>query len=553
MPVSAPVVASQVVTWDGPSPEMRRFSAGIRVINAMLCTLLLFSSDPRLGATAAVLLAVYDLWAAFVLWNEASGHPGRAGWSCYWVDVAWTGAVLQLTSSDASMMIFTLVQPVVLTSIGYGVRRGFALALFAALAIMLDLRDPAVRALGFNWTHVIPAFGVLALSPTAALLSRPMSVLRQRLTLMAEVESALDPRRGLEAVAIALVDALRHGTNAHVAGLVLPASTAAPAVLSGTDDGTFRASADVHRRIEALLDSMQVHPVVHVRRRPLLSRIGIGGRREESATSCQLDELAELLEVSTLIVVPLTRYERRHGYLLLGERDRRSMNQDVQALAHAAPELLRILETATLVDRLHEESTAHERSRIGRDLHDSAIQPYVGLKYAVEGMAMRMTPDNPAYADVQSLLSLVSSEIVELRELISGLRAGEARGDNALVPAVRRQVRRFSLLFGIEVHLDSPNEVSTTRVLAGALFHMVNEALNNVRKHTPARHVWITLQESPEVIRLVVRDDAGDILGHAVPDFLPRSLSERAAALGGTLARERPDGVNTQLAITIPR
>ncbi|WP_280155662.1 histidine kinase [Piscinibacter sp. XHJ-5] len=532
---------------------MRRFSAGIRVINAMLCTLLMFSNETRLGVAAALVLGAYDLWAAFVLWNEASGHSERAGWVRYWIDVTWTATVLQLTSTDTSMMVFTLVQPVVLTSIGYGVRRGFTLGLFAAIAVMLDLRDPAVRAIGFSWTHTVPAFGVLALSPIAALLSRPMSVLRQRLTLMAEVESTLDPRRGLETVANALVDALRQGTNAQLAGLVLPASTGAPAILSGANDGTFRASLETHRHIEALLESMPVRPVVHVRRRPWLMRLGLGGHREEGVILDRLDQLAELLEVSTLIVVPLTRYERRHGYLLLGERDRGSVTQDVQALAHAAPEMLRILETATLVDRLHEESTAHERSRIGRDLHDSAIQPYVGLKYAIEGMAMRMPPDNPMYADVQSLLSLVTSEIVELRELISGLRAGEARGDNALVPAVRRQVRRFSVLFGVEVHLDSPNEVATTRVLAAALFHMVNEALNNVRKHTPARHVWIALQETPEAIRLRVRDDAGDILGRAMPDFVPRSLSERAAALGGTLACERPDGINTQLTITIPR
>ena len=55
----------------------------------------------------------------------------------------------------------------------------------------------------------------------------------------------------------------------------------------------------------------------------------------------------------------------------------------------AAPELLRIVEQAALVDQLQDENASHERARIGRDLHDSAIQPYLGLKYAVEALARR--------------------------------------------------------------------------------------------------------------------------------------------------------------------
>ena len=37
---------------------------------------------------------------------------------------------------------------------------------------------------------------------------------------------------------------------------------------------------------------------------------------------------------------------------------------------------------------LNEEMAAHARVRIGRDLHDSAIQPYLGLRYAIEALPL---------------------------------------------------------------------------------------------------------------------------------------------------------------------
>jgi signal transduction histidine kinase len=81
---------------------------------------------------------------------------------------------------------------------------------------------------------------------------------------------------------------------------------------------------------------------------------------------------------------------------------------------------------------------------------------------------------------------------------------------------------------------------------------MVNEALNNIRKHTTARHVWIALSVEGSFFLLVVRDDAGTTRGHPVTDFRPTSLIERAAELGGTLSVSLPDRLNTELLIRIP-
>jgi signal transduction histidine kinase len=540
---------------DRPSVELRRLSAGMRVVNALLCTLLLVSAQTPSTAWATSLLCSYSLWAAYVLWVEASGRARYPVLPCYWIDVAWSLLVLQLFEVGTMMMIVTLVQPVVLASISYSVRHGIMLALFAGVGLLLDRRNEFVSGVYESWLRALPALAVLALILSAALLAQPVSVLRRRLALVHDIESEIDPRRGFMSICAALVERLRSRAGAEVVALVLPSGLAAPAMLASREDGSFPASSEVHLQLEALLRQMPACPLTYVQR-PWWDRRPATRLHGELPVPCDLaqhlEQLAHMLGARVLQVVPLTRYARGHGHIVVGYRNARGADCEVAALATSARELLRIVEQATLVDQLQEESAKHERARIGRDLHDSAIQPYLGLKYAVESTALRIPPDNPARAEVDSLVELVNGEVAALRELISGLRTNNSRGDNALVPAVRRQARRFTLLFGIETEIDCHENLPTTRALASSLFHMVNEALNNVRKHTCARRVWITLAAEPTVIRLVVRDDGGSVRGRPAADFCPGSLSERARELGGTLDVTRADGLNTELVIQIP-
>lgn len=539
----------------GPSVEMRRFSAGMRVITALLVTTLFFAYESQAHVLTVALVFSYCLWSAWLLWLEANGRAPQSVLWAYWVDVAWSCLIIKLWSVGAMMMVITLVYPVVLTSVGYGVRHGLLLALLASLGMLLAKRGDLTVASVFAWQQNIMLLLLLALVPAAALIARPMGVRFRWFSLLVEIQAQLDPRRGLKPLCSDLVERLRLATQADVVALVLPSRLGAPAMLASRDDGSFSATAAVHAHLERLLARLPVCLINHVQRpwwdpRPktrLHARLPLPANLASS-----LAELEQTLDVRNLSLVPLTRYGHQHGHLVIGYSSKRNTVLDLLALAQAAPELLRSIEQASLVDRLQEESASHERARIGRDLHDSAIQPYLGLKYAVEALALRIPVDNPVRAEVDSLAELVNSEVFALRELISGLRTGDDRGDNALVPAIRRQVRRFSILFGVDVEMDCPDTLPTTRAMASALFHMVNEVLNNIRKHTVARHIWISLSVQDGLIRLVVRDDAGSRLGRSLGHFHPVSLSERTAELHGTLDISCPDGLNTTLVIQIP-
>ena len=116
--------------------------------------------------------------------------------------------------------------------------------------------------------------------------------------------------------------------------------------------------------------------------------------------------------------------------------------------------------------------------------------------------------------------------------------------------ALQRQVDRFQTLYGLKVHLFAPQAPHLRGSAARAVLHMVNEALTNVRRHTSATAVTILFDVHLNDVVLRLRNDHG--ADDQVPrDFLPRSLTERAAEFGGTVT-VRHETDFTELAISLP-
>jgi hypothetical protein len=95
---------------------------------------------------------------------------------------------------------------------------------------------------------------------------------------------------------------------------------------------------------------------------------------------------------------------------------------------------------------------------------------------------------------------------------------------------VRRFASRFSEVTGIAVEVEARDDLRVADRLAAEAFQMVAEGLSNVRRHTqsPQARVGLALQNGS--LHLRIENPAG-------PDpcapFTPRSIAERAAALGG--------------------
>jgi len=228
---------------------------------------------------------------------------------------------------------------------------------------------------------------------------------------------------------------------------------------------------------------------------------------------------------------------------------------DLQWLDDGMRELLPLLERSDLLEQLQRESASGERERIGRDLHDSAVQPYLGLKYGLEALARQAPPDSTLGKNIQQLIQLTTQELQNLREVVSGLRAGQdPLASTAFMCALHRQAQRFESLYGLKVHIFAPDALQLRGSAAKAVLHMVNEGLTNVRRHTRATAVTVMLDLHQNEVLVRLRNDRGtdgaeaDTLPH---DFVPTSLLERAIEFGGGVSVAREPNC-TEVVITLP-
>jgi len=217
-----------------------------------------------------------------------------------------------------------------------------------------------------------------------------------------------------------------------------------------------------------------------------------------------------------------------------------------------------LMENVQLVDNLASDAAEQERRRIARDIHDSVIQPYLGLQLGISALARKLQSGNTGILEnVEELLDLTNHELAEMRRYVWGLRANEKRHD-VLLPSIQRYAGRFSAVTGIKVDVQSTGKIEVNDRVSAELFQIVAEGLSNVRRHALCDDASIHMASLDGHFILEIRNrrpqpagSNGD--GHAdSPLFRPRSIAERAELLGGETAVTVDENNYTVVRVSIP-
>src|SRR5205085_10697601 len=201
------------------------------------------------------------------------------------------------------------------------------------------------------------------------------------------------------------------------------------------------------------------------------------------APSNNADKLAGMLDAQRYLSVPVYYRHQPVGrmYIVNGPShiDSRGMEFMLQLMDHVTP----VMENIRLIDNPASDAAEQERRRIAHDIHDSVIQPYLGLQFGLSALDQKLEAGNTSIrGDIQELLELTNHELAELRRFVWGLRATEERAD-ILLPAIERYAERFSKVTGIKVDIEAHGKVKVNDRLAAELFQIVAEGLSNVRRH----------------------------------------------------------------------
>lgn len=258
--------------------------------------------------------------------------------------------------------------------------------------------------------------------------------------------------------------------------------------------------------------------------------------------------------------------------------------QQVEELRRAQMELRHSLETQDslnrqLIDRLQNQLEAldrlnlalqdasrrlmtereAERKALARELHDQVIQDLLSYNYQLEEAEGELTDEaqREALRDIRDGIRVV---VGSLRQLCSNLRPPTI-DNHGLSAAIRSLASQWAQRSGIPVELDiDPALGRLPEPIELSVFRIVQEGLQNVRKHADATQVNLSLERSPTASLIVRLADDGQ--GMALPPDLATltqekhfglvGISERVSLLDGSLRVESLSDGGLELCIEIP-
>jgi signal transduction histidine kinase len=270
-------------------------------------------------------------------------------------------------------------------------------------------------------------------------------------------------------------------------------------------------------------------------------------------------------DARSILCVPLRAGFDNYGVLLFSSTIPNAFSEEhVELLMAIASQATIALQNATLYQNLVEEKERimeveeDARKQLSRDLHDGPTQSVAAIAMRVNYIR-RLLEREPEQVppELQKVEELARKTTKEIRHMLFTLRplVLETQG---LVPALGELVKKMEETHGqnvilqvqedIEQHLDNNDQ--------SVIFNIVDEAVNNARKHAEAEHIWVRFGRQKDYLVLEIQDDGvGFDIGEVDANYDQRgslgmiNLRERAELLDGTLRIESAEGKGTKVTV----
>ncbi len=224
---------------------------------------------------------------------------------------------------------------------------------------------------------------------------------------------------------------------------------------------------------------------------------------------------------------------------------------DLAAAVAPRPDTTRVRSASRQVFQIIEE----ERMRIARDMHDGPAQSMANLVLQAE-ILERLIQRDPQLVvrELADFKDGVRAVLEDTRRLIFDLRP-MSLDDLGLVPTLRKFIKEFGEKAAVNAQLRVMGEdVRLPGSFEPTIFRIVQEALNNARKHAKARNVEVLINFQADAVTAVVRDDGVGMDVAAVEAQIDSSrnlglisMRERAQLEKGTLEIRSESGRGTEV------
>ena len=547
-----------------------RLIAGMRVIlgtSALLVVVI--QQNSALHIPIYLTLILYTLYGLLIYHLSVRRNPIVAHKIIPWLDAVWYIPLIAFSSDTNNLFYYFFFFSITVASFSWGLSHGLKLTLASAciftIVRLLTTREPTID---LNYFLLAP-IGILIFGYIIARWGGYHTQLKNRLKLLKEVTIFSNPRFGIDRTIKAILESIRDFYDAETCVLVIPGKPGdAESYLM------YRVARGIHPSRSAppeigrdaadqFLSPSLDFAVIYQKAKSSHTRLfELKTQLFLESDSVNSDKLAGMLEAGRYLSIPVYYRHQGVGRLYITDGPTKFDSTDMEFVLQLMDHVTPVMENIRLIDNLASDAAEQERRRIAHDIHDSVIQPYLGLQFGLSALDQKLEAGNTAIrGNVQELLELTNHELAELRRFVWGLKATEERGD-ILVPAIERFAERFSVVTGIKVDVAAYGKIKVNDRLAAELFQIVAEGLSNVRRHAFCRDARVEISCRDSSLLLQIKNSrprsGGNPYGErgdgqdGVKSFRPHSIAERAAALGGETQVFVDDKDYTVVSVGIP-
>ena len=260
-------------------------------------------------------------------------------------------------------------------------------------------------------------------------------------------------------------------------------------------------------------------------------------------------------DLQSILIIPLFAEGTSIGVIDVINKPGGFSEDDIRILGLFADQAALAIENARLHQQAEQLAVTRERERIARDLHDSVTQTLYSLSLYVDATQKALQGDktDKAQKHVRELRKLAREAMLDMRLLIFELHPPILQKEGLAV-AVRTRLEAVESRSGIRTEYQVVNERRLPLSIEAELYHIAQEALTNVVKHSQADSVNVTLYYGKDRFKMKVQDngigfdpekaDEGGGMGL-------RGIKERVQRMNGKLHVESTPQKGTIIVVTV--
>ncbi|HSG05143.1 MAG TPA: GAF domain-containing protein, partial [Nitrospiria bacterium] len=262
----------------------------------------------------------------------------------------------------------------------------------------------------------------------------------------------------------------------------------------------------------------------------------------------------------SVISIPLKSVDRTVGILTVYSSERDAFKKrEEDLLALIGQEIGVAIENGLLYQKVRRLAVEEERGNIAKEIHDGVAQSLAFLNLEtrkLEDLLKREKRDE-ALTDLGEIRQVIKDTYEDVRELLVDFRM-KFKGENGFYDALASFTDGFQHRTGIQVLLSNrTNGAELSPDCQIQLFRVVQEALSNIRKHSRAGEVHLSLLSTPTHLEVRIKDngrgfDPEEVSSRKQLHMGIEIMKERVAQLKGGLFLKSNPGEGTTLQITVP-